>query len=41
MFFGEELKVTKAFFILMLIIGVVGLKLVTSNDDTAVQEEKI
>ena len=40
-FFGEELKVTKAFFILMLIIGVVGLKLVTNNDDTAVREGKI
>lgn len=40
-FFGEELKAMKAFFILMLIFGVVGLKLLTSNDDTTVQEVKI
>jgi paired small multidrug resistance pump len=40
LFFGEELKAIKAFFIFMLIIGVLGLKLVTSTDDLIVENRK-
>ena len=33
MFFGEPFNVMKIVFILLLLVGVIGLKLVTDNDD--------
>ena len=40
-FFGEELKAIKVFFILILIIGVMGLKLVTTNNDIELEKGKL
>jgi len=39
--FSEELKAIKVFFILILILSVIGLKLITKDNDIAPVEEKI
>lgn len=38
LFFGEELKAVKLLFILMLIIGVIGLQIVTNKDEATIKE---
>lgn len=40
-FFGEELKAIKIFFILILIFGVVGLKIVTTKHEVMFNEGKL
>jgi len=39
LFFGEELKAVKVFFILILIFGVIGLKIVTNNHNKELEKE--
>lgn len=38
LFFGEPIQVMKIFFIVLLLIGVIGLKLVTDKEEDAVKE---
>ena len=40
-FFGEELKAIKVFFILILIAGVIGLKLITNDDEVTLEKGKL
>ncbi len=40
-FFNQEITLLKIFFIVMLIVGVIGLKIVTTSHELALEREKI
>lgn len=41
LFFNQEITLLKVFFIVMLIVGVIGLKIVTTTHELALEREKI
>ena len=41
LFFGEELKAIKVFFILVLILGILGLKLITDSNEVQLEKENV